>query len=92
LLDFESKLRDKYKGLWFVCGWAFVLEPVGEDRTRLLVRIRTYGGPAWAFPLLILVGGKGDTVAEVMMLRAIKERAEKRHAALQQLKERRVFA
>jgi hypothetical protein len=91
-VDFDPQSQKKGQGLWFVCGWAFVLEPVGEGQTRLLVRIRTYGGPAWALPFLLLVGGKGDTVAENLMLRAIKERAEKRHAALQPVEERRVFA
>lgn len=32
----------------FIMTWAFVLEPVGEDATRLLARVRMKASPAWA--------------------------------------------
>ncbi|MBK8566172.1 MAG: SRPBCC family protein [Saprospiraceae bacterium] len=32
----------------FKMTWAFVLEPIGEDATRLLVRARMKAAPAWA--------------------------------------------
>ncbi len=60
---------------WFVSSWAFVLEP-SADATRLLVRVRTIGGPAWLLWFLRLVLGKGDTVAHSSMLERIRARAE----------------
>ncbi len=73
--DFDPR-RERPKGFWFVCGWAFVLQALGEGRTRLLVRIRAIGGPAWLFLGMRLVLGKGDRVAHGTMLRRIKSRAE----------------
>lgn len=63
-------------GLWFVTSWAFVLKPIGPEQTRLLVRVRVIGGPAWQFALVRLILGKGDTAAHSSMLERIKAKAE----------------
>lgn len=57
-------------------SWAFVLEPVGEDGTRLLIRARTTFTPAWAWPLAELVIGPADYVNVLGMFRGIKGRVE----------------
>jgi hypothetical protein len=44
--DFDPE-RHTPKGIWFVTSWAFVLRPIGPEQTRLLVRVRGIGGPAW---------------------------------------------
>ena len=56
---------------------AFVLEPVGEGKTRMMVRVRPIGGPAWLMSLILL---KGHTVAHSTMLAGIKERTERRYS------------
>jgi len=56
---------------------AFVLEPVGEGKTRMMVRVRAIGDPAWLMRLILL---KGDTVAHSTMLAGIKERTERRYS------------
>ncbi len=70
-------------GVWFVSSWAFVLRPTGRRRTRWLVRVRATGGPAWFFPLIRLVLGKGDTVAHRSMFERVKARAEANYAESQ---------
>ena len=72
-LDAEKQSGE---GLWFITSWAFVLRPIGPEQTRLLVRVRAVGGPAWQFAFMRLVLGKGDTSAHSSMLERIKARAE----------------
>lgn len=76
--DFDPEKRQP-KGLWFVSSWAFVLEPSGADKTRMMVRVRAVGGPPWRWGLLRLVLLKGDTVAHSTMLAGIRRRGERRY-------------
>ena len=59
---------------------AFVLEPVGEGKTRMMVRVRAIGDPAWLLWLMRLILLKGHTVAHSTMLAGIKERTERRYS------------
>jgi hypothetical protein len=73
--------------VWHVFGpitqsdfsWAFVLQPLGAEaaRTRLVVRARVAYEPRWTFPFVEAVIGLGDWVNVSVMLRGIKERAER---------------
>lgn len=59
--------------------WAFVLEPVGEQRSRLISRNR-FRSTAMPLPMRIawiLVVDPGSLVMERKMLRGIKQRAER---------------
>jgi hypothetical protein len=67
------------KGIWFETSWAFVLKPIGPRQTRLLVRVRGLGGPAWLLSVMRLTLLKGDTAAHGSMLERIKARAEARY-------------
>jgi hypothetical protein len=71
--------KERAQGLWFVCSWAFVLKPTGPAQTRLLVRVRGHGGPAWLLTVMRLTLLKGDTAAHGSMLERIKARAEARY-------------
>jgi len=74
------------QGIWFVSSWAFVLKPIDPEQTRLLVRVRAIGGPAWFVSVIRFIFGKGDTSAHSSMLERIKERAEARYAELLNVK------
>jgi hypothetical protein len=63
-------------------SWVFVLVPLPEERTRLLVRARVAYAPVWPFPLVEAVVGLGDFVNATVMLNGIRERAEKNPAGL----------
>jgi hypothetical protein len=58
-------------------SWAFVLRPVGDGATRLLVRARVDYAPAWAYPLVEAVVGLGDWVNVTAMLRNVRSRVER---------------
>lgn len=53
--------------------WQFVVEPVGASTTRLIIRTRGQGEPAWIFRAI----EPGVFIMEQGMLRGIKERAER---------------
>jgi hypothetical protein len=53
--------------------WQFVVEPVDASTTRLIVRTRGQGEPAWIFRAI----EPGVFIMEQGMLRGIKERAER---------------
>jgi hypothetical protein len=61
----------------FVLIWAYVLEPVGEDATRLIFRFKLDAAPRWVwglgYPLLVEIP---HFVMERKMMLVIKERAE----------------
>jgi hypothetical protein len=67
------------------CGWAFIIDPVGPETTRLLTRTRVRFGPRWlALPVTVMpvkVLGGGDTVMQRRLLEGIKVRAEAAVAA-----------
>ncbi len=59
--------------------WAFVLEELADDRTRLLVRTRiTYSARWLAIPVAVIFG-PGDTVMQRSLIWGIKRRAEIDH-------------
>ncbi len=55
-------------------SWVFVLLPLPEERTRLLVRARVAFAPVWPFPLVEAVVGLGDFFNATVMLRGIRSR------------------
>lgn len=73
--DFDRD-QAKPKGIWFISSWAFVLEPLEAEKTRLMVRVRAIGGPFWLMGMIRLVLGKGDRVAHSSMFERLKTRAE----------------
>jgi hypothetical protein len=70
----ERELRDG--GVWLDYSWVFVLRPLGEDRTRLLVRCRADLAPRAAWPLGAALG-LVDAYETIGMLHGIKARAER---------------
>ena len=56
--------------------WLFALQPLGEDRTRLLARARVRYGPLWAVPAIELMLNAGDLANVSAMLRNIKQSVE----------------
>jgi len=57
-------------------SWAFVLEPLNERETRLLMRARARCEPRYAWTLLGPLIGIGDFLNATVMLRGIKRRSE----------------
>jgi hypothetical protein len=74
----ERELRDG--GVWLDYSWVFVLRPLGQDRTRLLVRCRADLAPRAARPLGAALG-LVDAYETMGMLHGIKARAERLGAA-----------
>jgi hypothetical protein len=58
--------------------WAFVLESLGEDRTRFLIRARARYAPRWSWLVLGVPYGLGDCLNTTYILRAVKSRVERR--------------
>ncbi|HSL68044.1 MAG TPA: hypothetical protein VK977_07785 [Actinomycetota bacterium] len=72
------ELEPRRRGSRFIdCAWSFVLDQVDQRTSRLVVRTRVTFGPRWASLPMRMVFGPGDTVWQRMMLRGIKERAER---------------
>jgi hypothetical protein len=57
--------------------WGFVLQPIGEQGTRLILRMRARFGPRALSPLFVLLFYLGETIIPRMTLRGIKARAER---------------
>ena len=62
-------------GVYLDCTWTFVLQPVGAERTRLLIRTRGNYAP-WLLGLVMPALGLYDATYGVAQLRAIAHRAE----------------
>jgi len=64
-------------------SWVFILREIDADSTRLILRTRaTYPQRWWMTPLAYLALGPADfLMAHVMMLRGIKQRAERTNAS-----------
>lgn len=60
--------------------WSFVLEPVGDGATRLLIRTRIAARDRWVTPLLPLLDA-GHMTMELVQLRNLRDRVEARHDA-----------
>jgi hypothetical protein len=58
-------------------SWAFVLDALPEQKTRLLIRARSNYTPRWAGWFIELVIGPGDFVNAGAMLRGIRRRVER---------------
>jgi hypothetical protein len=58
--------------------WGFVLEPIGEQGTRLILRMRARFGPRRLRPLIVPLFYLGEAIIPRMILRGIKARAERR--------------
>ena len=57
--------------------WGFVLQPVGEQGTRLLLRTRARFGPRLLRPLFVLLFYLGEAIIPRMTLRGVRARAER---------------
>jgi hypothetical protein len=72
-----AEIEQLTPGMAFDASWAFVLEPLGERATRLLVRFRVGGAPRLPLTLFCrLLLEPEHLVMERAMLRGIKRRAE----------------
>jgi hypothetical protein len=58
-------------------SWAFVLQPLGGERTRFIVRARARYAPRWSWLVLGAPYSLGDFLNTSNILRAVKHRAEK---------------
>jgi hypothetical protein len=76
LLSRTSSNRWGIFGARYEMTWAFVLEPIGDAATRLVVRVRGNYQPglrnAWARPVIL----SAHTLMEQVQLRNLKRRAE----------------
>jgi hypothetical protein len=61
--------------------WAFVLEPLGADRTRLVTRYRAAYPPKARMAVMLPVFSAAHAIMERKQLRTIKHHAEHMHAA-----------
>jgi hypothetical protein len=61
--------------------WTFVLEPIGEDATRLVARYRAAYQPSVKMSVVLGVLGSVHAFMERKQLRTIKHHAEQSHAA-----------
>lgn len=67
---------DEY-GAWVDWTWAFVLDRLGDDRTRFIFRSRMRAGPWWVMAGLLGLIVPADFVMSRQMLRGVKARAER---------------
>jgi hypothetical protein len=67
--------RERY-GAQLSWSWTFRLQPVGQDRTRLLVRSRGRAHPGWLDVAYRAILTPADGVMAMGMLRGVKRRAE----------------
>jgi hypothetical protein len=72
--------RDRF-GAWIDWTWAFVLDDLGDGRTRFIFRSRGRAGPWWVAAGYLLAIIPADFVMSRQMLRGIKTRAEQATAA-----------
>jgi len=57
--------------------WAFVLQPIADDRTRLVIRARARYAPRWSWLALGVPYEIGDFLNSSNILRAVKKRSER---------------
>jgi hypothetical protein len=57
--------------------WAFILEPLGTDKTRLLIRACARYAPRWSWLILGVPYQLGDYLNTTNILHAVKKRAER---------------
>jgi hypothetical protein len=68
--------KERY-GAWIDWTWAFVLDDLGDGRTRFIFRSRGRAGPAWVAAGYLLAVIPADFVMSRQMLRGLKSRAER---------------
>jgi hypothetical protein len=66
---------------WIDWTWAFVLDDLGNGRTRFIFRRRPCTGPWWVAAAYQLAIIPADFVMSRQMLRGVKARAERAAAA-----------
>jgi len=64
-------------GAWIDWTWAFVLDDLGEGRTRFIFRSRLRAGPLWIAAVYVLAIIPADFVMSRQMLRGVKMRTER---------------
>jgi hypothetical protein len=74
-IEFDPQLT-RPKKIYGITSWVFYIRPIGEERSRLLIRVRVELGPRALKIIAWLVFGTGDAVFERTILDGIKSRAE----------------
>jgi DNA-binding transcriptional LysR family regulator len=80
VLHSEDHLPPGWKerfGAWIDWTWAFVLDDLGDGRTRFIFRSRGRAGPAWVAAGYLLAIIPADFVMSRQMLRGVKTRAQR---------------
>jgi len=80
ILHSEDHLPPGWKqryGAWIDWTWAFVLDDLGDDKTRFIVRSRLRAGPWWVAAAYLLAIIPADFVMSRQMLRGVKTRVER---------------
>jgi hypothetical protein len=80
ILHSEDHLPPGWKqryGAWIDWTWAFVLDDLGDDKTRFIVRSRLRTGPWWVAAAYLLAIIPADFVMSRQMLRGVKTRVER---------------
>jgi hypothetical protein len=68
--------KERYAA-WIDWTWAFVLDDLGDGRTRFIFRSRWRAGPAWVAAGYLLAVIPADFVMSRQMLRGVNSRAER---------------
>jgi proline iminopeptidase len=67
---------DSLSRWWIRSSWAFVLNATNDGATRLVVRTRSIGNPAWAVRLAnVLVGEPAHTIMQLRQFEGLRRRA-----------------
>jgi hypothetical protein len=64
-------------GAWIDWTWAFILDDLGNGRTRFIFRSRGRAGPSWVAAVYMMAIIPADFVMSRQMLRGVKTRAER---------------
>jgi len=64
-------------GAWIDWTWAFILDDLGNGRTRFIFRSRGRAGPAWVAAVYMMAIIPADFVMSRQMLRGVKTRVER---------------
>ncbi len=64
-------------GAWIDWTWAFILDDLGNGRTRFIFRSRVRAGPTWVAAVYMMAIIPADFVMSRQMLRGVKMRVER---------------
>ena len=67
----------KRYGAWVDWTWAFILDDLGDGKTRFIIRSRGRAGPWWVAAAYLLAVIPADFVMSRQMLRGVMARAER---------------